>query len=538
MPLTITVRVTTHVPGEALRIRVNVPEMEVAKMTAGRMNQVPVHELLPALVESVKPIAVNREEQIDVPLTITEPGYFRVSVTAFTEGAAPAFWDGRPVQDVSTRELWIYVNGTGGSTTETFDHTVFPDSLASVPGPLRVKRRASVRERPTAPIEGAAANTRAMSGPFQGRLVYWDATDGMYNTLVYAQVSGDYYDWYTSELVSTELTYTNASGVFGLYYDCEKWFDGLGTAWNSTFDVWDNSSRVQMSIYAGDTCPEDPGPHDFIMPNSRGGRVWSYIMGSSIGAWEFNRGQPPQTVVKIIDNGSTSYHHAFSDWIEISDQAIAGSYGAFSGPHEFGHRFQHKQLGGLSGGGQCPSPHYMDGFHNMSCAYSEGFANFFSVLTVGWWSNPSYIFTQTVLDPPWSTSNRWGRTYGYWCLNGTVGNCPGTTKDGAGVEGAFAGFLYDLARSDGDGLGYGAPYVADVLYDCQVNVNGWTRASSAEHLVACFEQRAVDYVSSGYFPTSAWPPSDWYTAASTPSGWDDDAVTARWQYNLYPIGTP
>ncbi len=96
--------------------------------------------------------------------------------------------------------------------------------------------------------------------------------------------------------------------------------------------------------------------------------------------------------------------------------------------HEHGHAVPEKALGGNAATGQCRSPHHVDGAYNLQCAYSEGSAD-----------------------------------------------------DGSIIEGAVAGFLYDLldapdwpdspyntADGDDDPVTFPGSYLADLVKTCNV----------------------------------------------------------------------
>lgn len=168
--------------------------------------------------------------------------------------------------------------------------------------------------------------------------------------------------------------------------------------------------------------------------------------------------------------------------------------------------------------GSCPSPHYLDGPHNLRCAFSEGFADYHGAATrpdLG-----SYIYRSRIESNAYYPGTRY---------HGSDGD----PNDGSIIEGAVAAFLYDLtdpANESHDQVQYPGSYVADIIRTCKTPVY---RANGVDHLVYCFEQIVDSAISSSYFRTRSSPPSSISESATEPAGWSRSAIRTLWLRNLY-----
>ena len=154
--------------------------------------------------------------------------------------------------------------------------------------------------------------------------------------------------------------------------------------------------------------------------------------------------------------------------------------------HEYGHNIMQNVYGG-SGSfptNDCPSPHYIQYVGNWNCAWTEGWADYFSmaVRNEGFyrWASGSTLNLEV---PTWSSVN--------W-------------DDGEKVEGRLAGWLWDMTDGVNDGgdvwdASSGFAQIWDVVYNQNDNTvnnfyNAWvSRGHSKHHALFEAYQNTIDY---------------------------------------------
>jgi hypothetical protein len=249
----------------------------------------------------------------------------------------------------------------------------------------------------------------------------------------------------------------------------------------------------------------------------------------------------PSITVRLDPNAGNSSYSPSADEITIRSTGDAdhvwGPLGIFVAAHEYGHAVHERALGGNVAGGQCPSPHYIDGAHNLQCAYSEGFANFHAVAT-------RRADLRNEGESDWAIEQNFN--YPGWVYEHGSPVSPST--DGSIIEGAVAAFLYDLvdapdwpdspfntADGDDDSVTFPGSYLADIIRTCNVLYSSWTRADGIDHLIYCLEQQVDPAVTGSqmYFPTRSSDPFNQTEAAAEPPGWSVAVIRALWTRNLY-----
>lgn len=157
-------------------------------------------------------------------------------------------------------------------------------------------------------------------------------------------------------------------------------------------------------------------------------RVWKYIW------FQTGSSQAPQetsgqgTVQWKIDSTDGTYYsrggNIHLDGADPLSKTVVG--------HEYGHNMMWNIYGAWMPTTYCPSPHYIQYFSHVNCAWTEGWANFITIAVnnepVYYWSDGGSLNLE---NPSWPTAN--------W-------------DDGDGVEGRVAGGLWDIldAADDGD----------------------------------------------------------------------------------------
>jgi hypothetical protein len=295
---------------------------------------------------------------------------------------------------------------------------------------------------------------------------------------------------------------------------------------NSDVIVHDQADSKQVSYLEDPTCGATVTADAYSSTSHVFSRM-NITIERSQNFFQRSRGQLP---VSLSFGGGSFYqpngwfvngHLYGGDYVVIdeNDSRFDRTSGNWVIAHEYGHAFHEKGLGGNATppGGGCPDPHYLRGAHNLTCAFSEGFADYFGGVTVDPGNPFKSGFENNVHYPALSSKST-----------------SGPLEDGSIIEGAVAAFLYDLtdpANESHDGADYPGVYVAEIIETCEVYVSGWQRATGVDHLVACFQKSLPDY--STYFPNRSTPPGTFRESASEPAGWQASDVALLWQTNLF-----
>jgi hypothetical protein len=189
--------------------------------------------------------------------------------------------------------------------------------------------------------------------------------------------------------------------------------------------------------------------------------------------------------------------------------------------HEYGHAFHYKAVESPSSYSCTNNTHSIHIPNLYSCAFVEGFADFFSIWVAG---------------PDLTT----GWTGGYATDNALEQNPWRTTGDGSRIEGAAAAFMYDLVdgASEPDGLDesfdtatYPGSYVLNAIGGCAFGPNNSPHTlDGMDQFVYCVERS-----------TSAQPLGvNWRAYSSVqspapPAGWSAAVVRKLWRYNFYNV---
>lgn len=122
----------------------------------------------------------------------------------------------------------------------------------------------------------------------------------------------------------------------------------------------------------------DCGESYYMVMSSVGGQVFANMQRTLDGTSAmFGQIQPYIEVeLKNCSSGDTSLYSPGDDEIRICAGHVWSAYGVFIVSHEYGHAFHQTTLWG-NNGGSCPTPHHLDTGSNLTCAFSEGFADYF-----------------------------------------------------------------------------------------------------------------------------------------------------------------
>lgn len=157
-------------------------------------------------------------------------------------------------------------------------------------------------------------------------------------------------------------------------------------------------------------------------------RTWKYVWAQTGSSQSPQETSGPSTVQWKIDSTDGTYYSRGGNIHLKGDDPLSKTVVG----HEYGHNMMWTIYGAWMPTTYCPSPHYIQYYSHVNCAWTEGWANFITIAVndepVYYWASGSSLNLET---PSWTTAN--------W-------------DDGDGVEGRVAGGLWDIldAADDGD----------------------------------------------------------------------------------------
>ena len=238
-------------------------------------------------------------------------------------------------------------------------------------------------------------------------------------------------------------------------------------------------------------------------------------------------------LVRVSDTDTTFgiFYSPANDRIDLNFTRIFGTDGYLTILHEYGHAFQYgaiEEPRTYACDDQSPDPgtqHYVNQVNQESCAYVEGFAEFFA----GWVGEDWLSGTSDLTDDKLETAP-------YRLVS---------SSNGYRVEGAVASFLYDLVddasspnggSGDDDSAQYDGDNVVTIMATCSVKFSFWLNAIAASsEFIICAEDsldalslQNPDNSNNPFFGGPSWV--EWDVDAH---GMSDSVVRAIWLYTLY-----
>lgn len=549
-PTQFAVRVRAHLPTQRARISVVAPELELALGTL--QAERPGAVTLTPVLQETRSFVSGGELELMGSVNITQPGYY--NVIAYANGAGDPL--GRNisarVQDVARAQLWVFVDENGWRVTPGFDETAFPDSVVRGSGPRLLPGQRPARRDDVA---------KCCNDGFQGWVKYTNQKGGGITSLdpiANAQVEVRFYTGANPgypESYFDRFYPTDANGYFRM--DCV-------TGYNIAAHVRLTGPHHTVRRDPDNTAPFSGSPviqpfgvedacsgSAVITVESEAGQVFTNMAGSIVGFGKYIGSMPTAHVYVVPSSVGSKYLGGGSSTILIDADAIVGEWGKFVAGHEYGHLYHREHLG-VTSPGNCPSPHFLTGAHNLSCAYTEGIANFFGTYaTQDSLHDNAATGMENRIETPHNESAFALVPPGKWCLNQVVvDQCPSLSIDGHINETAVGAFLYDIADGpstanpsigeDDDGQSLGGAFVANIIAACDVLQNGtWIKNNGADHLIYCFEARMGGYAAAGFFPTRSPHPTDFNTNGTLfHISWNKEIIKQIWQSNLYYHGVP
>lgn len=546
-PIVVNVRVKALLPTSRTVLRVVAPEVELSERQGWSDDfDLNVGEpIRPVLTTSPKSMEQGSSFEEAVTLRIARAGYYRVVARASSLDEQPLSENGLWVRNVEVAEVWLLVTEGGGILTSKFAPERVPADYDRQPGPFRRQRgrplgsaepEAELRRQPgPSADEGIEAHTlamgsAAMTGHVELRAVYYHddlsayvPLEGAHFTLRGCTLEEWQFVCESESWVDISSGYTDAAGKYYLS-DCTNGPTEYATeirtyAGSSNFHVL--GGLAQRSGPVASDCGTSL---DLIMQSDESQVFANLRKVHQASATLFGTSRP-FIEIEIDSCGSgTSYYSPSQDRIVICDDSVWELWGVFIAGHEYGHAFHEVALYGNEGG--CSGIHFLDTESSLTCAFSEGFADFYGVAT-----RPDlgqYVYRSQCEDNyyfPGCAAK--ASTPPYSCTGGT-------SEEGALIEGAFAAFLLDLVDTEveaHDSVAAPGAYLRDLIRTCEVQYSsGWRRANGPDEIAYCSEN-AIN--PSGYFTPRGVYPSAYAESATESGGWTQGRVRANWIWNLY-----
>jgi hypothetical protein len=478
------------------------------------------------------------QRQLEATITFTKPGYYRIQVRTFGSSPEPRMSGDTTIVDAGSALLRILVDEKGGRVSSDYDPTAIATRQPKFGayGPFLESENPTSQSLGAAlPVQNAAFSsssvTSAAAYSYSGHVSYYEANPTPANLILTplpnALVSVRCF--YINPAQQTTLSLrTDANGNFS--YTCPN---NYPTTNGEIF--LSNSPYVYVlgkdGVAAGTTFSDGFGGFfDLRVANDVAVHVYRTLSRQVPKAFTkfAPRTRPLQRVyVADIDGSYGINYNSGDDLIRTNYTRAYGEDGEFVSTHEYGHAFHWKAIEAPANN-DCGPSHSINVPNQISCAFVEGFADFFSIwvagdqLTTGW--NGGYATDNALEDNPW-------RTIG----------------DGSRIEGAAAAFMYDLVdgapetdsptnTSNGDEAfdtaTYPGSFVVQAMSACSFTllVIGVSKLDGTDQFVYCVE-RSLSAQPLGV----SWRTYNTITPPAAPTGWDPALIRRLWRYNFYNV---
>lgn len=481
-----------------------------------------------------------------VEVTPQAPGYYRATVSVRSASPqTPNTFERMWVSNVRVVEVWLLVLDTGGRVTTEYERANVPPGYQHQPGPFR--RTSGPPQAPDSPARDAP---RRAAGASSTRLdienrsltpdvitfqaIYWNSDASAYHPLVGAKFQVDtcvVEEWqFICDPENWQTAVSGATNSQGYYY-----LEGCTTSnaeyWST---LWTHAGLSRFQVKGGGTqqwgmVATDCGESYYTITSSVGGHAFTNLQKTLDGTQSLFGTIHPFIDVNMYSCPTDSYPNYYSpgqDEIYLCTQDVWGGWGQFIAGHEYGHAFHQTTLWG-NVGGNCPSKHFLDTNSNWTCAFSEGFADYFGAATrpdLGTFPIRGEIESNVYFPGCVQRAS----TYPYACTGGT-------SYEGALIEAAFAAFLYDLTDSEvevHDSIAAPGTYIRDIIRTCETKygASAWGRADGPDEIAYCVEN-AINPGS--YFSPRMLVASQYRESASEGGGWTSARARKNWVWNLY-----
>jgi hypothetical protein len=532
-PFTVSVKISSHVHMPDVTVRLtalDIPFAEGANPTG-----------FVSLRNWRGGVSTTPQNILTEQFAFSEPGYYRIVVSAALT-APPTIATSSPedLPQATTHTLWLLVDPQGGRLTDGYIEQP-QDSLRllfGAYGPYRQPLKRSTLARSDAPHAAASADPYYLYGYYK----YFDeSTQSGYYVNAYVTAAGGYVNatcvgFSSSEVLipdveETVISWVEADGEFSVWCPTEAAYawdhiEGMvyprdvgvvdvrnssGSANGSSFYGWNEDT---VTVYAA---------------SNRQGHVLTVLAQRVPTANDAFDRYRSEIEARVWDSGSEGGGYVLTaDRIDYKrSTTMFNDDGPWYFMHEYGHAFHWEAIEepDTTGGGICPG-HEPPDSTNLSCALIEGFADMFA----------------TYLLADFMTSSDYTHDYN---MEINVFNDDG---DGSIIEGAVAGFVYDLVddedtpdslSGDDDDAAYSLAAIGNILATC--DMPGKSKIDGIDRFVYCAEetlamQDSINPATSDYWFASRRP-TTFSSFSVTSQGMNLSIVRRTWKYNLFNQGS-
>jgi hypothetical protein len=439
------------------------------------------------------------------------PGLYPIYVRLRPAGGSGPRTDARGVVvDSVVNTYWLTVDETGATIGGRYETARVPKGGQRVSGPRR-------------PVAGIRADSPSLvagvdSMAVEGVIGWFDADANLWKPLGGVVAITVAWDNYENREVWRGQVGLGPNGEFS--FGCTEWWETTTTI--ITFVL----RKPGVDFYASGEEPNAIGGMSITPGNCQDGDALALSdrveaiqnLGFFAAAAQPFFGRSRGALAFKFDNSEpTSWY--LDDMIRLRTDDVWGPWSYFIQGHEYGHGYHHKALGGNVAGGACPSSHSLNVPNNLKCAYSEGFADYFSVALGGGATGQLAAFEANI----------------YW-----------NATDGSRTEGPVASFFLDVtdaysATDLHDTMEYPGSYLGDIIRTCKYSTitigTPLTRGDGIDHLIYCMERQVDMAVRSTYFTSrSAFSrAAQQGESATEPPSWLRPAIRTAWLWNLYHV---
>jgi hypothetical protein len=479
-------------------------------------------------------LAKGTKKSLDINTLFPNPGYYRILVRAVgRETVAQAEVD-TTILDENYELAWVLVDDRGGRATRGFDSTAVVNRMPQFGSYGRFMPSADAKVGTASEIRVSLASATlsgAAAFSYTGRLRYYNYD--VKNLVVIPKASiqgrcqGTLNQAIDDPLVNAA---TDAAGNFAFSCPSNKpYLVGNAYLYNNYV-----SACGKGCVAAGASfITQNGGFLDLRVANDYAARAFVVLTDRIPEAFaRFNRSRSRITaMVADADTGYRTKYTTDDDRIRFNQSTVFGEPGMFAINHEYGHAFHWKAIDPPSSYDCKADEHSVALPYTLSCAFVEGFADFFSVWVAGGYLNAGRNISDNYFE------NNPYRDNG----------------DGSLIEGAVGAFLYDLVdgASEPDGLVNDAPgeeawdnahwpgsYVASLMSSCNMTIGSTTygRIDGIDEFIYCAERSLAAQALSQYFVDRSSTFTAVAEGATEPATWSSAEVRKHWLYNLYNVG--
>lgn len=508
-------RVASLKGNQLANLRITLPEVEAARQTGwAGMNLSPANTYAPAH-QSVTMIPAASPERVGTSLSIPVRGIYRVVATAEVIGETPD-----SIQGAVFEEGWLLIDsGAARGFYATLEAAAAAAGASG--GPTELGPEVGSPQMVLDPHYPAEAPVN---------LVYFHPYQNRYIPIPDSPVRIEYWDDDMSTCpdcqhvrFATESYTTDSDGAFPIKCTYAEWYTEK-PIFTAVAGLQNDRANIGGSIRKTDLVSQPcyyaymERPYYIVVESYIGHALVTMTeIGNQAASW-FGVGRSAAVTVFLSGTIDNSFYDPDDDDIWLQSIAVFQST-ARTMAHEYGHAYHNWELGGLAPN-TCPEHHYLSGAHTLECAFNEGFADYLAVALRG---PTAYAGVASNAWPPAS---------------------PTTSTDsrldlGLIIEGAVAGFLYDLTDPVGDEtfdlVQVPARALRTVMRECDVIYSNYLVVAirAIDHLIYCIEGN-VQAHSLGYFEDILRPSG---VRATPIAGLDPGAFRALWLATLTEAGT-